>query len=285
MNYGLFINFFNEFCYCDGITNVLTILSLDTHLKVAKEFKIENYKPSLEFIICILTPFKTIKPIAVGTLCKTIVDSGFKPFLKCIELLEEKDFKDISANTMTSFMDLLENLCTIAYMEEDAKALRKNFEMLLTLKFIKGSSLGKRLTGLNEIKKIIDSYQGYYPYKNDAIIKEKDLCKWIIENEVLESILNVDPHKELIRRSICIVSFLVKQTNSPIRYVELLWKCQEGRHEDIMLAVYDTLSELISFLNLEAIHYIFKKIKEIPIEKYNEKILNFMRTFMLDFCP
>jgi len=63
--------------------------------------------------------------------------------------------------------------------------------------------------------------------------------------------------------------------------LELLWKCQIDKHEDIIRSVYDTIRELIEYMNFEEMKFILNKFRGIPLEKYDEKLLNFMKDFSL----
>jgi hypothetical protein len=245
-----------------------------------------GYKLPLETIAGWLAPFKSIKPIAKEEICKELVEAGKIMFFQRVESLEEKDIKDITKETIKGSMDLVKGVLRLAYSEEDSAKIVQGHEMLLSLRFIQSSSLEKRLNGLADIKKLIDRIEHsqrfmYQPILKDTWFTGDYLAKWILEQKVMEAILNENAHSELVRRSVHILIFLAKKKMLNTSMLELLWKCQHDKHEDIIRGVYDTIKELIDYLTLDDVKYIFGKVKIIPIEKYDEKLLTFMKEFTL----
>lgn len=64
----------------------------------------------------------------------------------------------------------------------------------------------------------------------------------------------------------------------------MLWKCQEGKHEATVLGVFETIIEISLELSVESLDYIFSKIESIPLKKYNEQVLNFVKDFTMNSC-
>ena len=67
-------------------------------------------------------------------------------------------------------------------------------------------------------------------------------------------------------------------------HLDLLWKCQEGKHEATVLGVFETIIEVSLELSIESLDYIFSKIESIPLKKYNEQVLNFVKDFTMNAC-
>eukprot|EP01022_Parablepharisma_sp_SALTPOND_P026524 TRINITY_DN64327_c6_g1_i1.p1 TRINITY_DN64327_c6_g1~~TRINITY_DN64327_c6_g1_i1.p1 ORF type:complete len:2209 (+),score=297.78 TRINITY_DN64327_c6_g1_i1:12673-19299(+) len=285
MIYGLFINLFNIFCESDGLESVLEIIYPERFAEKAHALGLSNYRLPLDAIASIIAPFKSIKAIAHEEICKNLVIAGKAMFFQRIETLEEKDIKDMTKESIAGSMALMRSILRILYTDEEAVKEVQAHEMLLSLKFLQSSSLEKRLNGLADIKKLIDrvEYSQRFAYQS-MVVKESwlnadYLAKWIIEQKVLETILNENAHAELIRRSAHILTFLAKQKAVTEGIIELLWKCQQDRHEDIIRAVYDTIKETAIYLSPYGLKYIFSKIKSIHTENYDEKLVTFMKDF------
>jgi len=61
--------------------------------------------------------------------------------------------------------------------------------------------------------------------------------------------------------------------------VELIWKCQQGKHEEMVRTVYNLIQEVLPYLSLPIIDSFFEKIKSMPPPQIDEKYLVFMREF------
>jgi len=272
MVYGLFINFFNEFCKAEGLDEILKIILN------------EDNKLPLDFLTTLVAPFKSIQPIATEEICERIVKAIKKMLTQRVESLEDRDMKDISKNTIKEFMNLMRKILSSLSNNIEAIKIMQNYEMLLSLKFIRSTSLEKRLNGLAEIRRLIDEsrsdYENYYESTAKKKITEaSNLAKWIIEQKVLESIYDENAHAQIIRRSSHILIFLLKQKLITNDILDLMWNCQKNKHEDIVLAVYYAIGECIDYLETDQLVYILERIKEIPLDKYNDKLLNFMKEF------
>lgn len=63
--------------------------------------------------------------------------------------------------------------------------------------------------------------------------------------------------------------------------IDLVWKCQQGKHEETVRVVYTLINEVVEDLSpplLEAIH---SKIAEVPPSQYSEMYLAFLKEFTL----
>ena len=262
MIYGLFINFFNTFCQSGGLKAVLEILSTEKFAERVNALGLTNYKLSLDVIATLLAPFKAIRSIAKDDVCKELVLTGKAIFFQRIESLEEKEIKDINKELVSGSMNLMKGFLKIIYTDEEAAKIVQVHEMLLSLKFLQSGSLEKRLNGLADIKHLIDraDYSPRYAYQQQTLPKETwltsdYLVKWIIEHKILEMILNENAHAELVRRTAYILTFLAKKRAITKGMIELLWKSQMDKHEDIVRVVYDTIKELVDFLSVEVCAY------------------------------
>lgn len=61
--------------------------------------------------------------------------------------------------------------------------------------------------------------------------------------------------------------------------LNLLWKCQEGKHEETVWSVFETINSIAPSLKQDHLFYLFAKIKTIPKKEYTEMILKFIKEF------
>lgn len=61
--------------------------------------------------------------------------------------------------------------------------------------------------------------------------------------------------------------------------LNLLWKSQEGKHEETVRAVFDTISQITIYLSLDNLNFLFKKISSISSKEYNDVTIKFIKEF------
>lgn len=102
---------------------------------------------------------------------------------------------------------------------------------------------------------------------------------WIIENKVIEHLLGESMHLELVKRCHDLLIFMCKNKKMPPQLVIHIWNACEAKHDSLVRGIYEMLVELTSYLPMEAINLLYDKIKEIPLESYNEMTLNLLKGF------
>ena len=71
------------------------------------------------------------------------------------------------------------------------------------------------------------------------------LRDWILNQKVLDTILGENTHLEIVKRSGCILKFLARLGSLPIESVEMIWKCQLGKHEEMVRVIYTIIKDLV----------------------------------------
>jgi len=64
---------------------------------------------------------------------------------------------------------------------------------------------------------------------------------WILNEKILEIVLGENTHLEIVKRSSCILKFLAKLDSLPLESVDLIWKSQLGKHEEMVRVVYQMI--------------------------------------------
>ena len=103
------------------------------------------------------------------------------------------------------------------------------------------------MNALNEINKIIQNLQAYYPTRNlnSETFTAKFVAKWIDDNEVLEIVLKDSLHQpQYVDKLEKIVRFMLKEKMLSLPNLDALWEAQCGKHEAIVKNVHDLLAKL-----------------------------------------
>ncbi len=284
--YGLFANLFNAFCIAGGLQAVDSIVTAEKLNLKAAAAGLVGYKLPLDVIAMVLAPFKSIKAIAKDEVCKEVATVGKTAFFQRVQVLDDKEIKDINKEQIAGAMSLMRGFLKLIHNEEEASKMIQAHEMLISLKFLQSASLEKRLNGLADIKRMIDRVDQLI----DRPIPGQDttgwfnadyLVKWIVQHNILGKILDDNAHAELIRRTSYILTFLARHGAITTEMLELLWKCQQDKHEDLVRAVYDTVKDIVEFLSPENIRFINAKLMAYPLEAYDEKLISFTKDFTL----
>ena len=189
---------------------------------------------------------------------------------------------------MTDFRDFL----YIGQSEEVVDEKLESVKLSLALRFLRSSNMKKRLTGINEIKSIVEStgnrgiktsswHDDDSPRTTSRWLKPEYLCKWIHDNKLIEYLLGDTSHVEVIKRSSSVLIFLSKYEQLTKHHLDLLWKSLEDKHEATVLGVFETINEIAGSLDTMSIDYLFTKIKSLPIKKYNEQTVKFLKEFTI----
>jgi len=88
-------------------------------------------------------------------------------------------------------------------------------------------------------------------------------------------------HVEIVKRSGCILKFLAKQGSLPPESVDLLWKCQLGKHEDMVRVVYSTIQEIVPSVDVGIVDLFYQRITQVQPSQYDDKFLEFLKDFTL----
>lgn len=160
-------------------------------------------------------------------------------------------------------------------------------ELDFTLKVLKSPYLERKIKAMNEFKEFIDRADPNPDPKKLGdkrpfrYITQEKLRNWIVKEKLIEYILGDETHVELLKRSAILLSFLSQTNGLTNEHLTLLWKSAEGKYEDYVRAVYDTIVDLSGTLSVEALEFVFSKIAQIPPEEYNEMTITLVREFSL----
>ena len=219
--------------------------------------------------------------------------------LERLENMDDDEMKDIDRTTISNMLTEFKGFLCIGIDDEDSVDQKlESVKLSMALRFLKSSNMKKRLNGINQIKSIIEftersssssdhmrrHWQDDDSPRVSRWLKPEYLCNWLLENQLLEYILGENSHVEVVKRSTSVLKFLSNCKALTKDHLDLLWKCQEDKHEATVLGVYETINEVALDLEKDALDYIFTKIESIPLKKYNEQTVNFVKEFTSNAC-
>ena len=105
--------------------------------------------------------------------------------------------------------------------------------------------------------------------------------QWLISNNVLQIILGANAHIEIVKRSGPLLKIMARYGENQFdeSIVDLIWKCQQGKHEEMVRTIYNLIQEVLPQCNLPVIDSFFEKIKSMPPPTIDEKYVVFLREF------
>jgi len=88
-------------------------------------------------------------------------------------------------------------------------------------------------------------------------------------------------HIEIVKRANVLLNFLAHKSNGDLdaSIVDLTWRCQEGKHEEMVRTVYNLIENLLPHVNLSVFDLYFQKISKDP--KIDSKFLSFLKEFSI----
>jgi hypothetical protein len=108
------------------------------------------------------------------------------------------------------------------------------------------------------------------------------MSQWLLDNKVMEIIFGTGTHIEIVKRSQPIIKFLARFAPASFddSIVDLVWRCQDGKHEEMVRTVYEVIEHVVPYLSLENVDKFFNKIRlETRID---EKYLLFLKQFTVN---
>lgn len=285
LDFGLMYEFLDHFQQFDGF---------DCLRKAIKCIEPSEGQPTLplDMIPLLTSPFSNCSEVLNQQYAKDMAEETQAVVLGRLENMNEEEMKDIEKSTLNHLMAELRDFLCIALDDDAVDEKLESIKLSMALRFLKSSNMKKRLNGINEIKNIIEMTsnqlrRGWHDDdspRHTRWIKPEYLCNWIHENKLTEFLLGETSHIEVIKRSANVLRFLSFHKQLTKEHLDLLWKCQEGKHEATVLGVFDTINDIALDLSTESLNYVFTKIQSIPIKKYNEQTLSFVKDFTMNAC-
>lgn len=74
------------------------------------------------------------------------------------------------------------------------------------------------------------------------------LRDWLLKEQVAEVLFGEGAHPEVLKRAAPVLGFLGRQGALTAPIVDLVWKCQQGKHEETVRVVYGLINAVVEDL-------------------------------------
>jgi len=185
------------------------------------------------------------------------------------QIKEIKDAEIISV--VRAYYDL-----TGSEMSKEAFATR--FQLDLLLIFLQSPYIEKKLSALNEIKKLFDKKN-----KVGKDVSSEQLAEWLSDCKIIDYIYKEAKHPELISRSTELLSNLAINNRLNKETIEMLWETciNEHKHEAVAEATLNVIASLAKILPPDMINSFVEHIQNLSLSILGEYISIF-KTFYLN---
>ena len=170
---------------------------------------------------------------------------------------------------------------------KEAWTFTEQAELDFTVKMLRCPFLERKIKALGELKDFIERADPTIDARKLGerrqlrYITQEKLKNWIIQQQIVEYLFGDETHVELIKRSSVILGFLCQMNGLSNEHLNLIWKSTEGKYEDYILAIYDTITELSGVMSVEALEFMFSKMVMVPVEEYTEVTVSLIKEFSL----
>lgn len=285
LNFGLFHEFLDYFQQLEGFS----------HLRRALKCIVPsegNLTLPLDLIPLFTSPYKNCVTIINPEYAREMCEELQSIIIGRLENMTDEEMKDIDKNTTNSILGELREFLCIGLDHDSVDEKLESIKLSMALRFLRSTNMKKRLNGINEIKSIIEMTassmrKGWHEDESPSRarwLKPEYLCRWIQDNHLVEYLLGDSSHVEVIKRSTTVLKFLSHYKQLTKDHLELLWKSQEDKHEATVLGVYEAIIDISNDLDKDALDFIYSRIESIPLKKYNEQTLNFVKDFTNNAC-
>jgi hypothetical protein len=114
------------------------------------------------------------------------------------------------------------------------------------------------------IRKMMTDSVEYDTVDKAEFFTGKMMCEWFVSNKVIEIIFGEGSHIEIVKRSASVLKMLARfgQGVFDQSTVDLIWRCQTGKHEEMVRTVYEVIVSILSSLSQDLIDMFFAKVKQ-----------------------
>ena len=278
------------------VANIEAFGSLDGLNKIKTRILDSSSTIPLPHLLNLLKAIARIRNLINVNYVKTFVNDILQRVFDLI-LATDDEFRTNSKHFMTEVLNNLHYL--LAEFSQKPAHIIEPFSMKLALKCFEFSTLEKRVNGLQDIRDFIRNVMGQSDYfkkkaSNGGVapqeyadkahvyegmwMNSQILVSWLRDHKILEQLYQTQTfHSQLINRCVDVPRFLAQFDKLTPQDLDLIWSATYDKHETDLHAVYSSISELSSVLDLDQIEYLYKKIQAIPFESYDLQTLQLIR--------
>ena len=104
----------------------------------------------------------------------------------------------------------------------------------------------------------------------------RHVVRWLRHSKILQYLFGADSHAQLISRSGNVIAFLAVSNAYTDEDTDVIWNCiLENRDSRMVNEMLLPMTTLLEYLNASAIGYIFTKLFELPVSRFEPRIIEF----------
>lgn len=181
---------------------------------------------------------------------------------------------------------------------EAIQAYREEITLCLLVRSLEIAPLERKLRVLDDLRVVVDSAIGCRHDDSDNICTNVGLAKWIRQNNVLDAILENNPHAALLRRSAFLLSYLESVgpetgERSDSQHHDSLWRAlwpstERNRPRELRLAAFDSLIQFALVLapdkRRDTLMGLLDKVAHISAGEIDPPLITFLFDIGLALC-
>lgn len=274
-----------------------------------KDDKADNELLPLDLLGELTSPFLHCAPLMSKPFAKQFVQQVQDIVTQRLMEMRDKEIKELDKDTLAGLIASFRTFLRIAKPAAEIAELAEQIELSFATRFLKTTYLEKRLQGLSDLRRLADGtgarwalerqrqkrgetgqpgrLPAYLTTAGGAKIRPTEhldrasLRDWMIQEKVAETLFAEGSHPELLKRAAPIVRFLCQQNAINQEIVDMIWKCQQGKHEETVRVVYGLITEIALDLPTPLLDSLYQKIAEVPQAQYTEMYLLFLKDFTM----
>jgi ubiquitin C-terminal hydrolase len=242
----------------------------------------EEVRPSLEFMQSL--PVIGIISCLTPSFAQLYLPQVSGALIWRLQNLNLKELKEFNRDFVMSLLEAIGLIGKCLDRHRNPYEVVELLELQINLKLVTCPFLEKRVKGMNELSEIINRLKpksAGVEYKPARWLTSGALVKWLEANNVVELLFSENSHLELIKRASEVLAFISSCNKLTERHLDLIWSASQAKHESLAKQTYTLLIELLPRLSVSQCDYLFSRMQEVPLSKYDEKFLRLIKDFTL----
>lgn len=170
--------------------------------------------------------------------------------------------------------------------EENIRILVWNWKFGVLRKHIMEGRMEIRVHGVERMQgDLINIWKEHISQNSEGLLMPfvQSLVQFIKENKIVDYLVSVDSHPQLISRSSNIVGFLVVTSTYTDRETDIIWKAVTESQDSRIVSEILTMLVRTFFMHTTAspaLLYICEKVSELPLARFDPRMLEFCETLL-----
>jgi hypothetical protein len=224
--------------------------------------------------------------------------------------MRDKEIKEMDKEVLPGVLNQLNNFLQISKGDDVIAELIEKIQLSFAERFLKTTYLEKRLKGVADLRTLIERVQARHqierarkraiesgaslnkvpPYivnstgqktRPTNYLERSALTQWLQAQKIPELLFGEGAHAEILKRAAPVIRFLSHEGALTPEIIDMVWKCQQGKHEETVRVVYGLINEVVEDLPPQLLEALFEKIAAVPSSEHCEMYLMFLKEFSL----